>query len=200
MDIKDFYRVCINLKDRPDRWSESLREFSRVNIDVARVNGLKKENPIIGCAASHFNVLDFCKDIDRHAMIFEDDVQFTKEFSIQDYLDELDTVDWDMLYLGANITSPIYQVSDKLGRLTSAQSTHAYLVNKSFIPKVLACQNFLGKHMDLIYSENIIPHNNCFITIPLLAIQRPSYSDIEMKFVDYSWMHDRYRMHLVKKG
>lgn len=201
MDIKDFHRVCINLKERADRWEESLIEFSEAGFDVTRVDGVKSDNPVKGCAISHFNVLDFCHSIGKHAMIFEDDVKFTKDIlNLEVYLKELGKLDWDMLYLGANISSPIHQINDYFGRLTSAQSTHAYLVNKNFIPVILSMQNKLGKHMDLIYSEDIVPYHNCYITIPLLAIQRPSFSDIENKNVNYSWMFDRYKLHLVEKG
>lgn len=201
MDIKDFYPVCINLKERTDRWTESQLEFSKAKIDVVRVDGLKDENPIVGCAKSHFNVLDFCLSINKHAMIFEDDVLFSdKIFKLYWYLKGLDGLEWDMLYLGANVTSPIYQVNEYFGRLTSAQATHAYMVNKEFIPTILAQESKVGKHMDLIYSENIVPYHRCYITIPMFAIQRPSYSNIEKKDVDYSWMYERYKLQLVEKG
>jgi len=200
MDIKDFHTVCINLNERTDRWAESQEEFSKANIRVARFSGIKNSNPIVGCALSHFAVLEQCLELNMNAVVFEDDIKFSpKIVGLGDYLNALDALQWDMLYLGANITSPIYRVSNLFGKLTSAQSTHAYLVNIRFIPFILSHSSMLGKHMDLIYSENIVPHNECFITIPMLATQRASFSDIENRVVNYDWMEERYETHL-KKG
>lgn len=199
MDISDFYRVCINLDEREDRWIESQPQFERTGIVVERLSAERGNNPVEGCALSHFKVLDYCYKYDVHAMIFEDDVQFSRNIdNLKEYLKALDSIKWDMLYLGANVTSPIYPVSDLFGQLTSAQSTHAYLVNREFISTILACRGLIGKHLDLIYSENIVPYNDCFITIPMLATQRPSFSDIENRPVNYNWMEDRYKVQLEK--
>lgn len=199
MDIKDFYPVCINLDERVDRWHESSLEFIIAGLEVNRVSAVRDTNPIVGCAISHFKVLKECESLNKHAMIFEDDVQFTYDvLNLPSYLLALDGMNWDMLYLGANITSRIHRINKYFGRLTSAQSTHAYLVNKNFIPTILSYQGQIGKHMDLIYSEGIVPYHNCYITVPMLAIQRPSFSDIESRFVDYSWMFSRYSSNLER--
>jgi hypothetical protein len=195
MNINDFEVVCINLDSRRDRWLESCEEFVKAKISPYRYPALKDSNPINGCALSHFDILEHAT---KNVMIFEDDVKFINSYShLDEYLLSLDSLQsWDMLYLGGNICGSIYRINDKIGRLTHAQSTHAYCVNKQFIPKILEKKNLLGKHLDLIYAEDIIPYNDCYITIPMLAIQRPSYSDIEKKQVDYSWMEDRYYQNL----
>jgi hypothetical protein len=102
-----------------------------------------------------------------------------------------------MLYLGANICNPINKVNNWFGKLSHAQSTHAYCVNNKFIPVLLdTIRHNIGKHLDLVYTEEIIPHSSCYITIPMLATQRPSFSNIENKFVNYDWMEERYRSNL----
>lgn len=199
MDINDFLVTCINLETRVDRWEQSREEFRRAGLlnHVLRFGACVGENPVVGCGLSHFSVLLAAKDIGKHAMIFEDDVQFVNTHrSISEYISELDNLDWDMLYFGANITRRIKVVSDKFARVYHAQSTHAYCVNNRFIDTVLDHQNLIGKPMDLIYAENVIPLGKCYITKPLLAIQRPSYSDIEKKHVNYNWMEDRYSSNL----
>jgi GR25 family glycosyltransferase involved in LPS biosynthesis len=200
MDINDFTVYCINLDERKDRWHESLREFSHFPINkVNRFPAIKHDNPVIGCALSHFQAMERCLETGKHFMVFEDDVHFInnyKEFPA--YLERLDMMWWDMFYLGANITQPITKISDKFGKLRHAQSTHAYCINKNFITTVLEYKGLLGKPMDLIYAENIIPLSNAFITIPMLAIQRPSYSNIENQVVNYSWMEKRYFENLRK--
>lgn len=199
MDIKDFNVVCINLVSRPDRWEESKKELSKSHLlpYVHRYESEVYMNPIEGCASSHFQVLQDSLDLDKHAMIFEDDVQFINNFEeLPIYLDRLSGLDWDMLYLGANITQHVKVISDRFVKIFHAQSTHAYCVNKRFIPKVLEHKHLIGKHMDLIYAENVIPLGNCYMTRPLLAIQRPSFSDIEKRNVNYNWMEERYKNNL----
>lgn len=202
MDIKDFNVVCINLVSRPDRWEESKKEFSKSHLlpYVYRYEAIAHSNPIEGCASSHFDVLQQCLDLDKHAMIFEDDVKFINNYNeMPSYLRELSSIDWDMLYLGANITTQIDSVSEWFAKVSHAQSTHAYCANRKFIPTVLEHKHLIGKHMDLIYAENVIPKGNCFITRPMMAIQRPSFSDIEKRYVNYTWMQDRYNKHLAER-
>lgn len=202
MDIKDFEVICINLENRQDRWEESIKEFHKAHLNmVYRYEVIPNLNPVVGCAESHFEVLEYCLKKDKHAMIFEDDVKFINDYkNIYEYLNELDNRDWDMLYMGGNITYPFYRISDKIARVFRIQSTHAYCVNKKLIPTILSRKYLLGKPMDLIYSEDIVPNNMCYITVPMLAIQRPSYSDIEQKRVDYNWMEERYNNNLVERS
>jgi GR25 family glycosyltransferase involved in LPS biosynthesis len=195
MDIKDFNIVCINLDSREDRWEETKKELSSAHLlnYTYRFSAIEHENPIIGCALSHFTVLTDILESGKHAMIFEDDVKFINNFQdLPLYLNDLDSLDWDMLYLGANVVTKLYKKTDRFASLNHAQSTHAYCVNKNFIQIILNVSELLGKHMDLIYAENVIPFARCYITIPMLAIQRPSYSNIEHKFVDYGWMEERF--------
>lgn len=201
MDISDFDIYCINLDERQDRWQESQREFSQLPFPkVQRVPAIKHSTPAFGCGLSHFQTLQRSLGRDKHVMIFEDDVRFINNFKeLPEYLDGLDSLYfWDMLYLGANITTPLRKVSDRFARVYHAQSTHAYCVHKDFIATILKYKHLVGKPMDLIYAEDIIPDNCCFITIPMLAIQRPSFSNIEQRVVDYSWMENRYFEHLGK--
>jgi len=201
LNTSDFEVCCINLPSREDRWEESLKEFEKLGIRPFRADAVKLNNPIEGCAISHFAVLGFCKKQDKHAMIFEDDVHFINNYlEIESYLHDLDNLDWDMFYFGGNICGKITKVSDRIGKLSHAQSTHAYCVNKRFIPTILEKRNLIGKHLDLIYTEDIIPYHNCYISIPMLATQRPSYSDIERKVVNYDWMEGRYNSNLYSSS
>ena len=198
MDIRDFEIYCINLNERPDRWEESQFEFEKIGLFPLRFPARKHDNPVTGCSLSHFMVLYECQLKGRHAMIFEDDVHFINNYEqINKYLNT--APEWDMLYFGANICGQIIGIDERWGKLSHAQSTHSYCVNINFIDKVLEkIEHSWGKPLDLIYTEDIIPYNNCYITIPMLAIQRPSYSDIERKVMNYNWMEQRYYDNLRK--
>jgi len=53
--------------------------------------------------------------------------------------------------------------------------------------------------IDVTYADWVIPYSNCYITIPMMVIQRESYSDIEKKMMDYAIPLERYNHFLVRK-
>jgi hypothetical protein len=131
--------------------------------------------------------------------VLEDDACFFEyeKNTIEKALDELCDRDWWMFYLGANILQPFYQVSDHLGRLTWAQSTHAYGVNKKHLPEILDFVEKNNSFIDIIYT-NIVRQVPCFITIPIVSYQRSDYSDIEKKEMNYDLPIKRYWDNLVR--
>lgn len=204
----------INLDYRQDRLSQSLDEFSKVGIKdkVQRVSGLvihkfgdPKRDSCYGNHMSHALCLKAATlEEVRNVLIFEDDVQFlynANEVLIKS-LEQLPK-DWDMLYLGANIERPAYQVSENLAKLTFAYSTHAYAVNLQYssVSTDLININIDPEtiHNDVEYNNRIIPNYNCYVCVPIIATQRASYSDIEKKFMSYDWMEERFNNNLVRK-
>ena len=119
---------------------------------------------------------------------------------IERALNELSVLKWwNMFYLGGNILRPFYQITDHLAKLSHCQSTHAYGVNKEFLDTLIHWIEARPMIIDVLYADGIIPYNNCFITVPMVAIQRASYSDIEKRTMDYSVPIERYNKFLVKK-
>jgi GR25 family glycosyltransferase involved in LPS biosynthesis len=198
MDINDFVAFYINLDKREDRRKEAENEFKKLPFSVNRFPAVPTIDGKVGCFLSHMGVFSVAKTVQKHAIVFEDDVKFLPDISnIMTYLMALDDMDWDMVYLGGNICGPITRVSNKFGKLSHCQSTHAYIVNKNFIEILQTYHIHIGKHLDLVYTDEIIPYHNCYITIPILAIQRESYSDIEKTTVRYEdWMERRYYSNL----
>lgn len=211
MIISEFFplQYCMNMDFRPDRWIKVQEEFTKIGIKPIRISGEiytgtgdKTFNGQIGCGLTHLKILKLAKEQNQNVLIFEDDAIFINDYSIviPEALDELQ--EWDMLYLGGNICSPIYQVSTHLGKLTHAQSTHAYGVNKNFLDKLI---NYIEPKItttiiDVMYANEIVPTNNCYIMIPMVAIQKDDYSDIEGRKVNYSsWMEKRFQDQLVRR-
>jgi GR25 family glycosyltransferase involved in LPS biosynthesis len=209
MKLQDMFPliVYINLDSRPDRRKEAEKEFEKLGIDPVRIPGQvysgtnnKSWNGIIGCMQSHLIALSIAKEANCNIMIFEDDVKFINDAEkvIPLALDELSALDWHMQYFGANLLKPCYQVTPHLARLTHGQSTHAYGVNVKFIDKLLT---YIPLNeicpIDLRYANNAIPNNSCFITIPMVAVQRDSYSDIEGVQANYeSYLERRFKDNL----
>lgn len=203
----------INLDHRKDRNSQAIRELSELELNPIRKPGFVPTNidhpwwkGAVGCMVSHLQILQAADLLGCSVFIFEDDVQFLhKDVTPKHVLNmacmELQTMQWDMLYASGNLLRPCYQVSPHLAKLTHAQSTVGYGVNRKFIPKLLSYFDLsnITAPIDVIYADRVIPENNCYITVPMVAIQRDSYSDIEGRDVEYSsYLEKRYWSNLVK--
>lgn len=206
-------QVIINLDSRPDRLEESKNTlYPLFDISPIRKPGeIFKEAPgpwwngAVGCLLSHFNVLQAAALLKTNVFIFEDDAEPIMSSNPVETLEcaceELENIEWDMLYIGANILRPFYQETEHLAKLTHGQSTIAYGVNKRFITKLLSyidLQN-VNRPIDVIYADSVIPYNNCYITVPMIITQRESYSDIEQMKVEYTkYLEPRYWANLVR--
>jgi len=205
---------CINLDYRKDRWAQAQEEFNKINIlnRVERISGVvtnrfedPKRNACFGNHLSHSIAIHNAKQAGaNNVLIFEDDVLFINDppytiGKIANYFTEMNR-GWDMLYLGVNTEQPSYMMNEMLAVLTFAFSTHAYAVNfqnslvSADLYDINTDENVI--HNDVEYNNRIIPNYNCYACLPMLAIQRPSYSDIEEKFMDYSWMEGRFYSNL----
>lgn len=197
-------RVLINLDRRPDRLKICMEEeFPKLDFVPLRKPGFVTNqfehpwwNGAVGCMVSHYQILQAAALLDQNVAIFEDDIHL-KGLNTLEVLDlcaeELGQRDWDMFYGGGNILKPFYKVSENLAKLSHCQSTIFYCVNKNFLEKLLSYINLkqISKPIDMIYADDVIPNHNCFISYPMLAIQRDSYSDIEGQDVKYSEYLDK---------
>jgi group I intron endonuclease len=207
-------QTVINLDQREDRLKLCMEEeFPSFNMHPIRKPGIlftEGPNPwwngAIGCMLSHLSILKAAMYMDVNVFIFEDDIKFIKgKHGIRNAIgcgcEELKDLDWDMFYLGANILKPFNQVTPHLAKLNFAQSTCSYGVNKKFIPKLLSYfdLNNIVEPIDMTYATKVIPNCNAYITVPIVAIQRDSFSDIEQTDVNYSsYLEKRYWDNLIK--
>jgi len=204
MKIQEMFplQFVINLRSRTDRLEQCKEEFKKINLDPRLFTACEHEDPKMGCLNSHLALLRYASIFKQNILIFEDDVEFIGENSqevIESALDELSELDrFDMVYLGGNVLNNIYQMTTHLGRLTHCQSTHAYGVNVNFVDKLIADLENYQNHIDVMYAWNVVPKNKCYITIPMVAIQRASYSDILKQEIDYSVPMARYEHYLVR--
>jgi len=205
-------QAVINLDKRPDRLEICMKEvFPKINISPLRKPGVIFDktsntwwNGAIGCMLSHYQLIQISMLWNANIFIFEDDVKWIDNdtYSILEAAcKELSNIEWDMFYMGGNLLKPCYQISEHLAKLTHCQSTVAYGINKNFAERLLSYINLthIDRPIDVIYADNVIPNHSCFITIPMLAIQRDSYSDIEGGIVKYSdYLEKRYWENLKK--
>jgi len=204
---------CINLDSRKDRWEAVQGEFEKIHFYPERFSAIQDEIPARGCYKSHLAILKEAQAKDTNVFIFEDDVEFVHPHNsgsvyygdiidvIEQSMEELAVFNWwDMFYLGGNILRHFYQVSPHLAKLSHCQSTHAYGVNKKFIPELVAFLESRQNILDVLYADSVIPFKNCFISIPMVAIQRTDYSDIEKTKMSYDIPMERYKRLFVKRA
>lgn len=178
MIFKEYY--CINLDDRTDRWEESQAEFKKMGLDVKRFSALRSFNHSQSAVIKLAN---------KSSLIFEDDVEFRNTDHLKAALDSLPK-GWDLVSLGATLISKHKKkVADHLYRYEDGWATQAV----GYSPKML---RWLADNFDpdcgVIYDEwmrlNVLPKFNCFIVYPMVCYQRPCFSDIRGRYVDYTRM------------
>lgn len=214
--ISDFFDkiYCINLEDRPDRWSLCVEKFKEHGIEnYTRFNGVKVNGNLsskklgqIGCSASFYNIIKDARDKNyNNILILEDDFNFiaSKEDVIKALEKAFEEIpkDWDMLYLGGNIINdfhfnPIEKYSENLFKLNSAFTTHSICFSKQSFDKILNAfppqENWLESLMknydsiDVFFAQHFHIKNKCFIYKELLCMQEPSFSSIENTFYNYT--------------
>jgi len=186
--------VYINLDERVDRKYDVQREllhvFSAANLH--RFPAIKDEVGGIGCTKSHIAVLEMAKAKDwSNVMIVEDDFVWKNVDLGAPVLAELLTKPYDVIVLGGT-----YVVSDVGYRLVSCQTTTGYIVHQSYYDTLLAnykeglslLQTSKAYNVYALdqYWKRLHKKGNWRIVQPILCAQRPGYSDIEKRHVDYS--------------
>ncbi|GLT19894.1 hypothetical protein GCM10007938_36770 [Vibrio zhanjiangensis] len=204
----------INLAHRIDRKEESIAELKECGINIGDESFFeayyKPECGALGCSLSHGNLIAHYLSLSSspYLLVLEDD------FEVQEcelFLSNLERIldcssDWDVFLLGNNQAIPIAIIDDQLGfsRVINSQTASGYIVHRSFAVKLMS--TFFESALGLEYSSKLplklnklVSHHYCldilwkklqtehrFATrLPPLIKQRASYSDIEMKNVDY---------------
>jgi len=187
----------INLAARTDRNLQIRYELDRLEVKANRIDAITGENKHLAFNASQFKALSGAGG--DSILILEDDCVFRSGVSdchdiITSATGEL-SEDWDILFLGANIMgsdvmkweAPL-NYSTHLKILVNCWTTHAVAYSRKCIDWIVKNWNFSEFP---IYDEwlrvNVLPYKKCFIVNPMVADQRPGFSDIWQTQVDYGF-------------
>lgn len=214
----------INLNKRHDRREQIDIELLDNNISAERLEGLETTDEQlqeylnlhpefnehdkslsrsrIGCAKSHLTVIQHAKDRSYDSvLILEDDCKFIEnphEILDRSFADMNRHPNCDILFLGANILADIQPLSPNLGKMNGAYCAHAYIVFKRAYDYILSFEFDKYRAIDELYMNMSRDQRfNVYTVLPVVAIQRPSFSNIEDKDVDYSEVIvNSYKTHL----
>jgi glycosyl transferase family 25 len=179
----------INLKHRTDRHQHIVKEITKLEISKFQiVEAVQSDISWKGCFQSHIKCIQLAKENKLpYVLILEDDAIFTDnaiELLEKAFL-EVQTMEWDMLFLGANLLSQAKPISDILLKLQGAYAAHAYIIHERFYDTILNLP--LTCEIDIHYS-NLMMNHNVYMCRPMIAYQLPSYSDLQNEFKDYNQM------------
>ena len=195
--------MYINLEKRNDRKLDFLSNFQDYDTEsniIERIDAVDTpENGRIGCLKSHIKALKYALTLDLPYILITEDDFYIKDMnyavnSINTFLKNFKN--WDVLMLGIN--KHIAEPTDIEGiiRIKSGGTASGYLVKKNYIPKIISIyERDLNKYnttqewsdeycVDVSWVE-LQKVDLWYSFTPSIGIQRPSYSDIEKKKVDY---------------
>lgn len=136
----------------------------------------------------------FLETGEKIALLLEDDVLFRGLDRLGWAALELPE-NWDILYLGANITDGVFGIkerppvkySEQLYRIRAAWTTHAIIYTRKIADIIVRHYPVHTFEMyDQWLNENILPHYNCFLVNPMICYQRPGRSDLWNHNADYT--------------
>lgn len=172
----------------------------------------------MGCTLSHLNILRYAYIMEyKHILVVEDDCEFideyVKNYNFNDLKDFLNKNEFDLFYLGgtfAHFLMKFEKYSKHVDKINGkCLATHAFIINvKPLIQKLMIC--FESNDIDYIVDniQNLsLEKLNCdlytqcidgmlnqigsirkYASDPILAVQRPGYSDIEQGYRSYEML------------
>jgi GR25 family glycosyltransferase involved in LPS biosynthesis len=194
----------VNLPRRVDRLANLVPELTQRGIDFTLIAAIEAADGRVGISMTLAKLLKEAveKNIDRF-VVFEDDMYFVDDIKhIYEAVKELPQ-DFDMCFFGINLLNG-EAFSDKLVKVRQGVSLHAVMYSHQGAEKALHAIENDTRHpsrfpVDLLLNEKVISDGNCYAVTPVVCSQRPSYSDIEKRFVDYSHILEKRFNQIVQK-
>lgn len=196
---------CINLDERTDRWQHAMNEFAKAGIAdrVKRFSAIRDVDGRVGIIKSNLAIIKIAKEQKlKNVLVFEDDVEFIvddPQSVLQKSIDQVGNNKWYLFYLGANTHQKLLKFKPNLIILKNAFAVHsmAYsnLIYDDFILKYDKLQKIskFDDILDVYLAQKIQEKYICLMVNPMMTTQMNSYSDIEKRVVDYSFIEERYK-------
>lgn len=190
MNFKCFDKIIVlNQKERTDRWSLLEDELKRVGISTyEQFYSVPADQPYKSFCISQWAMLNkFLESDGNYLLTLEDDVLFKNVDHFGEAMLQL-PYNWDILYLGANIRGrrPDYH-SMNLRKIHIAYTTHAIAYSRKMVVYIVNSYNPYNFEMyDSWLSDNVLGKYNCYVVNPMVAFQRPVFSDLWGVYADYT--------------
>jgi GR25 family glycosyltransferase involved in LPS biosynthesis len=203
---------AINLDHRSDRWlalQANAQAHGLAPAAIRRWSAVADPDfGALGCAKSHVAVLAHFLTADDapYALVLEDDFEFLRPFGeLLEAVNGLNrqALDWDVLLLMGTAVLALPPQAGGVARVLESQSAAAYLFSRRYAAQLLGCFAEGLPHMEALRAtpaRPLIAHRHAvdqawkalqrrdrwFIFSPAFGRQRPGFSDIERREVDYA--------------
>jgi glycosyl transferase family 25 len=197
-DIKHIY--YINLDKRPDRRSHFENQMKMLKWDAIRFPAIENSIGALGCSLSHLKLLEYAKNnkLD-HILIMEDDIAFLNPLIFIDSLNKFlsSKTEFDVLLIAGNNMGEYRRENENCVQVTHCQTTTGYLVRNNYFDTLIDnykngiyhLSNNIGKLNSFAidqYWSKLQQTDKWFLLTPLTVTQKPDYSDIEKRPINYT--------------
>lgn len=197
MNLNNYFDkiYCINLDKRHERIEQFQTEVNKIGgFEFERYSAVDGEllvqHPLLkqgacGCLQSHLDILKTIVNNNlNNVLIFEDDTVFLDEFkNFNEYIKQLPQ-NWDMLYFGGNQMRVTIPITENIHKVTKCFTTSYYAITNKMARIMIPIIEKMESQIDVLYSKQHLNYN-CYVFNPKLCIQRPGYSDVLNKEVNY---------------
>jgi hypothetical protein len=135
--------------------------------------------------------------VSNNLVFFEDDFELCEgwEDVLRKAWDDL-PADFDMLYLGCNLTRPPLKITDNLYRVMGAWLMHATILSKKFVQYIIEKYDYNAIWIIDDWYRQQAPQKKFYMTYPFISYQRSDYSDMVGQYIFYDIFNNKYYKNL----
>ena len=184
--------IIFGLEDSTDRWERCQEILKSEGIEASHHTVKINKNDMHRQSTKDFLCL-LKQNRSEDLLFFEDDFELTDNWKevLSKAWNDL-PLNWDMLFLGANLTTAPQRITENLIRLKGSWMMHAVIISKKFI-------EYLVKNYDVnrhwVFDEWVRKtalNHRFYMTYPMISYQRKCYSDFAKKETDYKIFENPY--------
>jgi hypothetical protein len=190
-DRKVLLTVPKRKSGKPPRLPVVSKELYRVGLyDYEVFNAVDSIGPHQSFNLSQKQILtDFIKSDSKILLTLEDDVEFHDLEPLRAAITDikLNNIKWDVLYLGGNIQGRVTDKSRRsIKKVNNVLTTHAVAYTRFAAAGLL--QHFPDESVAMFdtYLAGMQSHLNTYMVYPIVAYQRPDFSEIWQNDVNYT--------------
>jgi hypothetical protein len=201
-DIWQFFdrRVLLTVKNRRDKKPSRLpivtRELDRIGMKLHDVfYAVDAIGPHQSFTLSQKQILtDFIDSDSKRLLVLEDDVEFRDLQPLREAIFDINlhNTNCDILYLGGNLLNGrVLEKRRHICRVNNVWTTHA--VSYSRFAAAALLQHFPNENEVMFdtYLGSMLSQFKAYMVSPMVAVQRPDFSDIWGHDVNYTSIFDR---------
>jgi hypothetical protein len=186
-------KLCITIKD----WPIAEAEFNRVGLEVEPFQAIVEDNRVLGFNKSVYACMKLAEGQDL--LLFEDDVKFDGPINFN-FPEDAFTVHLGCNLIGSDIMKwqmPTNSTPAGFARLHNCWQSHATWYSKEAVEFIIKNFKFVTDEYKTegcqIFDEwlrvHVLPMRQSYVANPMVAYQRPRWSEIWNRESDYTGAH-----------